>query len=74
MCMLNGRNFKQNDYTCKDAVVVDYVLIPHEQLSLCSEFNVVKVHDLFEQAGCVGMYDPLRSLPDPKMLQWNFSL
>ncbi len=72
--MLNGRKFKQNDYTSKDVAVADYVLIPHEQLSLYSEFNVVRVHDLFEQAGCVGMYDPLRSLPDHNILQCNFSL
>ncbi len=52
--------------------MVDNVLIPYEQLSLYSEFNVV--HDLFEQAVCVGMYDPLRSLPDHNMLQWNLSL
>ncbi len=74
MCMLNGRNFKQNDYTSKDAVVVDYVLIPHEQLLLYSEFNIVKVHDLFKQAGRVGMYYPLRFQPDPNMLQCNLSL
>ncbi len=55
-------NFKQNDYTSRDAVVFDYVLIPHEQLALYSEFNVVTVHDLFELAGCSGMYNPLRSL------------
>ncbi len=44
-----------------------------KQLSLFSEFNVVRVYDLFKQAGCVGMYDPLRSLPDHNMLQWNLS-
>lgn len=74
MCMLNGRNFIHNDFTSKDASVVDYVLVPHEQLSLCKDFKVIRAHDLFEEAGCVGLFDPLRSLPDHNMLTWSINL
>ncbi len=72
--MFNGRNFKQNDYTYKDVAVFDNELISHEQLLLYCEFNVVRVNDLFEQPGCVRMYNPLRSLPDNIMLQLNLNL
>ncbi len=34
MCMLNGRNYNRNDFTCKDVSVVDYAIIPYEQLYL----------------------------------------
>ncbi len=29
MCMLNGRNYTNNDFTCKDLSVVVYIIIPH---------------------------------------------
>ena len=67
--MINGRNYIHNDFTCKDASVVDYMLVPHEQLHLYKEFNVKRVFDLFEMSGCVGLYDPTRKLPDHNLLQ-----
>ena len=56
MCMLNGRNYVKNDFTCQDASVVDYAIMPHEQLALHSKFMVRRVSDLFEQAGLCGSF------------------
>jgi hypothetical protein len=73
MCILNGRNCTHNDYTSKDASVVDYVIVMHEQLPLYQNFLVARSHDLFDKAGCTGL-NPLRSLPDHNMLQWDLNL
>ncbi len=32
------------------------------------------MHDLFELAGCVGKYDPVRHIPDHHLLCWNMDL
>ena len=74
MCMLNGRNYVNNDFTCQDASVVDYAIIPQEQLTLHNEFSVKRVNDLFEQAGCVGLFDPVRHMPDHNVIQWNMDI
>ena len=40
-CILNGRNNSKNDFTCINAIghsVVDYCIVPHESLNLCSGF------------------------------------
>ena len=73
MCMLNGRS-RSNNFTCKGASVVDYALVLHEQLKYFENFSVVDSQLLFEEAGCVGSFDPLRSIPDHSMLQWLFNL
>ena len=44
------------------------------QLSLYSHFNVVRAQDLFEMAGCEGLYNPMRSLPDHNLLEWKLHL
>ncbi len=46
MCILNGRKYVVNDFTCKDVSVVDYVFLPYEQLHINSEFTVKCVYDL----------------------------
>ncbi len=74
MCMLNGRNYTRNDFTCKDMSVVDYAIIPYEQLCLHKHVNVMYVHDMFELVGCVGKYDPVRHLSDHNLLCWNMDL
>ncbi len=53
MCMLNGRKYVVNNFTWKDALVVDYVFLTYEQLHMHSGFTVV--YDLIELAGFVGL-------------------
>ena len=48
-CILNGRNFVNNDFTCistKGCSVVDYCIVRYEYLNLCSDFSVVRANDL----------------------------
>ena len=70
MCILNRRG-DQNDFTCNSVSIVDYVLILHEQLEGYEYSKVVKTDCLFESSSCVGVFDPLRHIPDHNMLQWS---
>ncbi len=74
MCMMNGRKYVVNDVTCKIASLVYYVFLTYEQLYVHSRFSMKLVNDLFYLAGCVGLYDPVRYLPDHNMIQWNMDL
>lgn len=45
LCILNGRNFKQNDFTYvspRGLSVVDYCLVPYESLNRFAEFTVTR--------------------------------
>ena len=64
LCMLNGR-FKYNDFTHKS--VVDYAVVPHEQLSLYEEFKVHTMSDLINSMGLVG-HD---KVPDHSVIEFN---
>ncbi len=39
-----------------------------------SGFTLKHVYDMFELAGCVGLYHPVRNIPDHNMIQWNMDL
>ena len=70
-CILNGRNYHNNDFTCvssKGLSVVDYILVPYEILHWFSDFRVVRSKDLFTQAGCVSTIDTSRVIPDHSCL------
>jgi hypothetical protein len=75
-CMLNGRNYTHNDYTSvssKGKAVVDYCFTSHENLSMLEKFNVINAKDVFEEAGCIGRFDPtVTSIPDHSVLTWSF--
>ena len=77
-CILNGRNHINNDFTCiRPGIgqsVVDYALIPHEQLSYHTNFMVSKSKDLYQSAGCVSTVDPVASAPDHSLIHWSFTL
>ena len=56
-CILNGRNMTSNDYTCiksQGASVVDYCLVPHEDLDKFTQFKVHKVTDLINEIDIIG--------------------
>ena len=78
-CILNGRNMLSNDYTCikgQGASVVDYCLIPHEDLNKFTEFNVHKTTDLINDINIIDTIEPETSKPDHSILTWktNFEI
>ena len=76
-CILNGRNYCNNDFTCvstKGLSVVDYFIVPHENLHWFSDFTVTRSKDLFTQAGCVSIMDTSRIIPDHSCLTCSMAL
>ncbi len=67
-CILNGRNMIKNDYTriaSTGRSVVDYCLVPHEQLNRHSDFVVYKMSELNMT---------LVKRPDHSLLKWSTDL
>ena len=71
-CMLNGRNYVHNDFTSRDVSVVDYTIVPYEQLSLHQQFEVIGARKLCESAGFMAT-EP-RLIPDHNMLLWSLDI
>jgi hypothetical protein len=68
-CMLNGRVGNSNDFTCvstKGKSVVDYVVVPHEQLPMFTDFGVHRVTDVINSCGI----QPPECLPDHSLLEF----
>jgi hypothetical protein len=69
MCMLNGR-VGHNDFTyvsTRGKSVIDYVLVPYEQLALCDDFSVVSMSKLICDRGL----DIPDKIPDHSVLEWS---
>ena len=54
--------------------MVDYCLIPHEDLLDYSEFNVTKALDVVHESGCSYLVDRYTKLPDHSILHWKITL
>jgi hypothetical protein len=70
ICMCNGRINGKNDYTHvshRGKSVVDYVLVPHEQLMYVSKFDVHLVSDIAEALSLQGC----EKKPDHSILVWS---
>lgn len=69
MCVLNGRlgtdNFTHISHRGRS--VVDYVLVPHEQLQFYTDFNVKTMSDTMDELNLRG-YD---CVPDHSILHWT---
>ncbi len=66
-------NCVSNDFTSisqKGSSVVDYCLMSHDALDICSGFEVVHVIDLIARAGNVSSVAP-SGIPDHSVLRWN---
>ncbi|CAC5356045.1 unnamed protein product [Mytilus coruscus] len=73
-CILNGRNFFNNDFTfvsSRGSSVVDYCVVPYEKLSFFQNFEVIRARTLIEENAAVGSYDP-KHIPDHSLLCWTF--
>ena len=76
MCILNGRNFQTNNFTsvsCKGSAVVDYVLVPYEQLNRYSNFDVILATELLRQNITDHAIESTK-IPDHSFLAWVLSL
>ena len=65
MCILNGRNFKVNNFasvSSKGSAVVDYVLVPYECLNRYSSFEVILATDLLQKNVGIHTIDNLGSV------------
>ena len=72
LCMLNGR-IGVNEYTHvshRGKSVVDYVLVPYEQLLRIDSFEIRLVTDIVNELNMQGN----RKVPDHSLLVWTFSL
>ena len=73
MCMLNGRNSVNNDFTSvstKGLSVVDYCVVCHDDISVFQEFSVVRTTDLVNRTGNADIL-AATNIPDHSMLQWK---
>ena len=76
-CILNGRNMSSNDYTCiksQGASVVDYCLVPHEDLDKFTQFKVHTVTDLINEINIIDTIGPDTSKPDHSILTWKIDI
>ena len=76
MCVLNGRNGGKDDYTSvspRGLAVVDYCVIPHEDLDHYQDFVVHRASQLFKDTGCISVYTP-SAIPDHSLLQWTYTV
>ena len=72
MCILNGRNAVNNDFTSiseKGLAVVDYVFVPNEGLKLFRNMEVIGARELFDKAKCVPCFG--LSITDHSLLKWD---
>ena len=75
--VLNGRGSGKNDYTFvsnRGCSVVDYAIVPHSLMPECNSFEVIRARELFTDAGCMGVIDPISgNLPDHSFLKWSIN-
>ena len=73
MCMLNGRSDSEQNYTSvsiNGSSVVDYCIVPHEQLFNFTNFSVNLTSDLITSCRNIANLVP-SSTPDHSLLAWN---
>ena len=76
-CIVNGRNSVHNDLTFVSPLscsVVDYCLMPYENLCNISIFSVIRASKLATDAGVIGQVNPASKLPDHSVRRWSFNL
>lgn len=76
-CILNGRNYKNNDYTfvnTQGMSVVDYCLVPYEKLDSFQNFEIFHVSDMMNETKIVDKIGSSTCKPDHSLLMWNVIL
>ena len=73
-CIMNGRNYKKNDYTfisTQGSSVVDYCVTPYEHINLCRDVSVITTSDLISETGIQNRIDCPLAYPDHSLLVWT---
>ena len=74
-CILNGRNYVMNDFTCLKAnghSVVDYCSVNHDDLSIFTDFTVTNVIDIINSIGHdTGLTSAV--FPNHSVLSWKLN-
>ena len=73
-CIMNGRNYKKNDYTfisTQASSVVDYCVTPYEHINLCRDVSVITASDLINETGIQNRIDCPLAYPDHSLLVWT---
>ena len=76
-CVLNGRNYKTNDFTfvsTQGTSVVDYCLIPYEKQDSYQTFEVMHVCDMLNGASIINTIGSSTCKPDHSFLIWDLIL
>ena len=71
LCILNGRTFTKNDFTSisqRGYAVVDYCIVPYEQLDRFSDFSAERATKLISEAVNINSFDSF-SIPDHSFLK-----
>ena len=72
MCLVNGRiSPENNDFTNvskKGKSVVDYIVVPHENLSSCVHFSVTSCNDILSDFNLVHLIGNNSKVPDHSLL------
>ena len=76
--VVNGRVTPQVDnFTCvstRGKSIVDYFIVPHDQICACYELQVDLPTDLVEQYNCINLLSEHCKLPDHSMLTLKYAL
>ena len=54
--------------------VVDYVIVAHQELQKCDDFEVLRARHLFDNAELLGVCDPDHNIADHSVLFWSYIL
>jgi len=74
MCILNGRNYVNNDYTSvsvKGSAVVDYCIVHQDNLDMFKDFSVIRSTEMLNILNRKIGFIP-SSIPDHSILSWIF--
>ena len=76
LCILNGRSYKNNDFTSvshRGAAVVDYCLVPYEKLDSYCDFEVIHSRNLIDRCINIQSLENI-VIPDHSILKWNIHI
>ena len=71
-CVLNGRNYLKNDFTCirpQGCSVVDYCLISQNNLSMFRDFGTIRPSEFVNETGVVPV-----SIPVHSFISWSIDI
>ena len=78
MCLLNGRlNVQHDDYTLsatRGKSVVDYIMVTHQQLGVCTDFSVTSCYDVVNELHLAELIGPKSRLSYHAIIKVTFDM